>query len=102
MIVADDAPAPELGSLTGLAFFGTTPEEAEQAVDRAKRRLHAQGARVTGTGCYGHAAAELLPAVQEFEPDSFVLGAQGRHSPPDTELGHVGRKVVDHVPCWLP
>jgi len=31
MIVADDAPPPEPGSLTGLAFFGATPEEAEQA-----------------------------------------------------------------------
>ena len=31
MIVADDAPPPEPGSLTGQAFFGETPEEAEQA-----------------------------------------------------------------------
>ena len=31
MIVADDAPPPEPGSLTGQAFFGDTPEEAEQA-----------------------------------------------------------------------
>ncbi len=32
MILADDAARPEPGSLTGLAFFGETPEEAEQAV----------------------------------------------------------------------
>jgi len=31
MIVADDAPPPEPGALTGQAFFGDTPEEAEQA-----------------------------------------------------------------------
>ena len=31
MIVADDAPPPEPGSLTGQAYFGATPEEAEQA-----------------------------------------------------------------------
>ena len=31
MLVADDAPPPEPGSLTGQAFFGDTPEEAEQA-----------------------------------------------------------------------
>ena len=31
MIVDDKAPAPEPGSLTGQAFFGATPEEAEQA-----------------------------------------------------------------------
>ena len=31
MIVADDAPPPEPGSLTGQAFFGDTPEEAELA-----------------------------------------------------------------------
>ena len=31
MLVADDAPPPEPGSLTGQAFFGETPEEAEQA-----------------------------------------------------------------------
>ena len=30
MIVADDAPSPEPGPLTGQAFFGDTPEEAEQ------------------------------------------------------------------------
>ena len=31
MLVADDAPPPEPGSLTGQAFFGDTPEEAEHA-----------------------------------------------------------------------
>jgi len=31
MLVADDAPPPEPGSLTGLAFFDDTPEEAEHA-----------------------------------------------------------------------
>jgi len=31
MLLADDAPPPEPGSLTGLAFFGETPEDAEQA-----------------------------------------------------------------------
>ena len=31
MLVADDTLLPEPGSLTGLAFFGETPEEAEQA-----------------------------------------------------------------------
>ena len=31
MLVADDAPPPEPGSLTGLAFFGDTREEAEHA-----------------------------------------------------------------------
>jgi len=31
MLVSDEAPPPEPGSLTGLAFFGETPEEAEQA-----------------------------------------------------------------------
>ena len=31
MLVADDAPPPEPGTLTGLAFFGETPEEAEHA-----------------------------------------------------------------------
>jgi len=29
MIVADDAPPPEPGTVKGLAFFGATPEEAE-------------------------------------------------------------------------
>ena len=31
MLVADNAPPPGPESLTGLAFFGTTPEEAEHA-----------------------------------------------------------------------
>ena len=31
MLVADDAPPPQPGSLTGLALFGATSEEAEQA-----------------------------------------------------------------------
>ena len=31
MFVADDAPPPEPGSLTGQAFFGATPVEAEHA-----------------------------------------------------------------------
>ncbi len=31
MIVADDAPPPEPGLVTGQALFGATPEEAEQA-----------------------------------------------------------------------
>jgi hypothetical protein len=31
MLVADDAPPPEPGTLTGQAFFGATPEEAEHA-----------------------------------------------------------------------
>ena len=31
MLLADDAPPPEPGTLTGLAFFGDTPEEAERA-----------------------------------------------------------------------
>ncbi len=31
MILSDDAPQPEPGTLAGLAFFGATPEEAEQA-----------------------------------------------------------------------
>jgi len=31
MLVADDAPPPKPGSLTGQAFSGATPEEAEQA-----------------------------------------------------------------------
>ncbi len=30
MLVADNAHPPEPGSLTGLAFFGDSPEEAEQ------------------------------------------------------------------------
>ncbi len=30
MIVADDVPAPEPGTLKGLGFFGATPEEAER------------------------------------------------------------------------
>lgn len=99
MLLADEEPPPEAGAVKGLAFLGATPEEAGQAVDRAKRRLRAQGARVTGTVCYVHAAAERLAAVHEFEPDLFVLGAKGRHSPPETELRHVARKVMDHVPC---
>ena len=31
MLLADGAPPPEPGSLTGQAFFGETPEEAERA-----------------------------------------------------------------------
>jgi len=31
MLLADDAPPPEPGSLTRLAFLGATPEEPEQA-----------------------------------------------------------------------
>lgn len=30
MLVGDDVPAPEPGTLTELTFFGATPEEAEQ------------------------------------------------------------------------
>ena len=31
MLLADEEPPPEPGALKGLAFFGATPEEAEQA-----------------------------------------------------------------------
>ena len=72
---------------------------AEEAVEAAERHLRAQGARVTGTVWYGHAASDLLTAVHEFEPQLLVLGAKGHHSPPDTELGHVARTMMDHVPC---
>lgn len=72
---------------------------AEEAVEAAERRLRAQGARVTGTVCCGHAASELLIAVHEFGPQLLVLGAKGHHSPPGTELGHVSRTLMDHVPC---
>lgn len=30
MLVGDDAPPPESGTVTGLTFFGATPEEAER------------------------------------------------------------------------
>ena len=30
MIVRDDVPPPDPGTLTGLTFFGPTPEEAER------------------------------------------------------------------------
>ncbi len=33
MLLADDAPPPAPGTVSGLAFFGTTPEEAEQAAN---------------------------------------------------------------------
>lgn len=72
---------------------------AEEAVEEAQRHLLAQGVRVTGTVCCGHAISELLIAIHEFEPHLLVLGAKGHHSPPDTELGHVARTLMDHVPC---
>jgi nucleotide-binding universal stress UspA family protein len=72
---------------------------AEEAVEAAERHLRARGARVTGTVWYGHAASDLLTAVHEFEPQLIVLGARGHPSPPDTELGHVARTMMDHVPC---
>jgi len=72
---------------------------AEEAVEAAERHLRARGARVTGTVWYGHAANDLLTAIHEFEPGLLVLGAKGHHSPPDTELGHVARTMMDHVPC---
>ena len=31
MLVGDDVPLPEPDTVTGLTFFGTTPEEAERA-----------------------------------------------------------------------
>ena len=34
MIVGDDVAPPEPGTLKGLAFFGDTPEEAEQAAKK--------------------------------------------------------------------
>jgi nucleotide-binding universal stress UspA family protein len=77
----------------------TSDTAAEEAVEAAERRLRAQGARVTGTVCCGHATSELLIAIHEFEPQLLVLGARGHHSPPDTELGHVARTLMDHVPC---
>jgi hypothetical protein len=30
MLVGDEVPPPELGNMTGLTFFGATPEEAER------------------------------------------------------------------------
>ena len=72
---------------------------AEEAVEAAQRHLRAQGAQVTATVCCGHAISELLIAIREFEPQLLVLGAKGHHSPPDTEMGHVARTLVDHVPC---
>lgn len=40
MLVGDDVPPPEPGTLMGLGFFGATPEEAE---DAAKTYLGARG-----------------------------------------------------------
>jgi nucleotide-binding universal stress UspA family protein len=72
---------------------------AEEAVAVAERRLRGSGARVTGAVRCGQATSELLAAIHEFEPHLFVLGAQGRHSARGTELGHVARRLVDHIPC---
>jgi nucleotide-binding universal stress UspA family protein len=72
---------------------------AEEAVAAAQRRLRAGGALVTGTVRCGQATAELMTAVHEFAPDLLVLGAKGRHSARDTELGHVARRTVEHVSC---
>jgi nucleotide-binding universal stress UspA family protein len=72
---------------------------AEEAVGEAERHLRARGARVTGTVCRGHAISEILMAISQFKAQLFVLGAKGHHSPPDTELGHVARTLMDHVPC---
>lgn len=77
----------------------TSSTAAEEAVDEAERHLRALGARVTGTVWFGHAASELLTAIHEFQPRLLVLGAKGHHSPSDTELGHVARTMIDHVPC---
>jgi nucleotide-binding universal stress UspA family protein len=77
----------------------TSGTAAEEEVEEAERHLRALGARVTGTVWFGQAASELLTAIHEFQPQLFVLGAKGHHSPPDTELGHVARTVMDHVPC---
>jgi nucleotide-binding universal stress UspA family protein len=77
----------------------TSDAAAEEAVEAAERRLRAQGTRVTGTVCCGHATSELLIAIHEFEPQLLVLGAKGHHSPLDRELGHVARTLMDHVPC---
>ena len=72
---------------------------AEEAVEAAQQHQRAQGARVTGTVCCGHATSELLIAIHEFQPQLLVLGAKGYHAPPDAELGHVARTLMDHVPC---
>ena len=41
---------------------------AEEAVEAAQQHQRAQGARVTGTVCCGHATSELLIAIHEFQP----------------------------------
>jgi len=92
MIVADDAPAPELGSLTGLAFFGTTPEEQNR---RWTGRSGVCTRRCPGDrdGVLRARGAAELCCRQEFEPDSFVLGAQGRHSASRHRIGARREKV---------
>ena len=77
----------------------TSGAAAEEAVEDAERHLRAYGARVSGAVYCGRVTSELLTAIREFEPQLFVLGAKGHHSPPDAELGHVARTVMDHVPC---
>jgi nucleotide-binding universal stress UspA family protein len=94
--VVEGEPAPKEADWGGAETSGSA---AEEAVAEAERHLRAQGARVTGAVYYGHATSELVTAVHEFEPQLFVLGAKGHHSPPDTQLGHVARTMMDHVPC---
>jgi nucleotide-binding universal stress UspA family protein len=77
----------------------TSGTAAEEEVEEAEAHLRALGVRVTGTVWFGHPPSELLTAIREFQPQLFVLGAKGHHSPPDTELGHVARTMMDHVPC---
>ena len=77
----------------------TSGTAAEEEVEEAETHLRALGVRVTGTVWFGHPTSEILTAIHEFQPQLSVLGAKGHHSPPDTELGHVARTMMDHVPC---
>jgi nucleotide-binding universal stress UspA family protein len=79
--------------------LGAAGTAAEEFVAEAKQALGARGVRLGATIRRGHVASEILAAVREFRPDLLVLGAKGRHSPPESLLGSVARKVIYHAPC---
>lgn len=79
-----------------LAAGGKAAEEAGAWI---RQSLIAQTVRVTVAARRGHAASEILAAVQEFGPELLVLGAKGQHSPAESPLGSVAAKVIGHAPC---
>jgi nucleotide-binding universal stress UspA family protein len=72
---------------------------AEAALEDARAALRHSTATIETAVRRGHAADELLRAIEETGADLVVVGSRGRSAIARFFLGSVAERVVRHAPC---